>query len=62
MPHPRFTGTLPRIFRRTTCERGAVPLALAIHMATGATARAQAQGPQAVESLPALPYGCGNRE
>jgi N-acyl-D-amino-acid deacylase len=40
MPHPRFYGTFPRIISRYVRERGALPLALAIHKMTGATARA----------------------
>jgi N-acyl-D-amino-acid deacylase len=40
MPHPRFYGTFPRIIHHYVRERGALPLALAIHKMTGATARA----------------------
>ena len=40
MPHPRFYGTFPRIIDRYVRERGALPLELAIHKMTGATARA----------------------
>ena len=40
MPHPRFYGTFPRIIRHYVRERGALPLELAIHKMTGATARA----------------------
>src|SRR3954469_6745634 len=40
MPHPRFYGTFPRILHHYVRERGAVPLELAIHKMTGATARA----------------------
>src|SRR6185503_14857309 len=40
MPHPRFYGTFPRILHHYVRERGALPLALAIHKMTGATARA----------------------
>lgn len=40
MPHPRFYGTFPRILTHYVRERGALPLELAIHKMTGATARA----------------------
>jgi N-acyl-D-amino-acid deacylase len=40
MPHPRFYGTFPRIIDHYVRERGALPLELAIHKMTGATARA----------------------
>ncbi len=40
MPHPRFYGTFPRILHHYVRERAALPLALAIHKMTGATARA----------------------
>ena len=40
MPHPRFYGTFPRIIGHYVRERGALPLELAIHKMTGATARA----------------------
>ena len=40
MPHPRFYGTFPRILHHYVRERGALPLPLAIHKMTGATARA----------------------
>jgi N-acyl-D-amino-acid deacylase len=40
MPHPRFYGTFPRILSRYVREQNALPLALAIHKMTGATARA----------------------
>jgi len=40
MPHPRFYGTFPRILHHYVRERGALPLSLAIHKMTGATARA----------------------
>ena len=40
MPHPRFYGTFPRIVSRYVREQKALPLALAIHKMTGATARA----------------------
>ena len=40
MPHPRFYGTFPRIIDHYVRERGALPLPLAIHKMTGATARA----------------------
>jgi N-acyl-D-amino-acid deacylase len=40
LPHPRFYGTFPRIISRYAGEQGVLPLALAIHKMTGATARA----------------------
>jgi len=40
MPHPRFYGTFPRILHHYVRERSALPLELAIHKMTGATARA----------------------
>ena len=40
MPHPRFYGTFPRVLTHYVRERGALPLELAIHKMTGATARA----------------------
>jgi len=40
LPHPRFYGTFPRIISHYVDERGVLPLALAIHKMTGATARA----------------------
>ena len=40
MPHPRFYGTFPRILSRYVRDENALPLALAIHKMTGATARA----------------------
>jgi N-acyl-D-amino-acid deacylase len=40
MPHPRFYGTFPRVIHHYVRERGALPLELAIHKMTGATARA----------------------
>ena len=40
MPHPRFYGTFPRVLTHYVRERGALPLALAIHKMTGGTARA----------------------
>jgi len=40
LPHPRFYGTFPRIISRYVGEMGALPLALAVHKMTGATARA----------------------
>jgi N-acyl-D-amino-acid deacylase len=40
MPHPRFYGTFPRVLHHYVRERGALPLELAIHKMTGATARA----------------------
>jgi N-acyl-D-aspartate/D-glutamate deacylase len=40
MPHPRFYGTFPRVLHHYVRERQALPLELAIHKMTGATARA----------------------
>ncbi len=40
MPHPRFYGTFPRVIGRYVHDQQAVPLALAIHKMTGATATA----------------------
>jgi N-acyl-D-amino-acid deacylase len=40
MPHPRFYGTFPRIISRYVGELGVLPLELAVHKMTGATARA----------------------
>jgi len=40
MPHPRFYGTFPRVIGHYVGELGLIPLALAIHKMTGATARA----------------------
>ena len=40
MPHPRFYGTFPRVLSRYVREENALPLELAIHKMTGATARA----------------------
>jgi N-acyl-D-aspartate/D-glutamate deacylase len=40
MPHPRFYGTFPRILSRYVRDEKALPLALAVHKMTGATARA----------------------
>jgi N-acyl-D-amino-acid deacylase len=40
LPHPRFYGTFPRIISRYVGELGALPLELAVHKMTGATARA----------------------
>jgi N-acyl-D-amino-acid deacylase len=40
MPHPRFYGTFPRIIGRYVRELGALPLELAVHKMTGASARA----------------------
>ena len=40
MPHPRFYGTFPRIIGHYVGEHGAMlPLELAVHKMTGATAR-----------------------
>ncbi len=40
MPHPRFYGTFPRVLGRYVNQEKLVPLALAIHKMTGATAQA----------------------
>ncbi len=40
MPHPRFYGTFPRIISRYVRDEHLVPLEIAIHKMTGATARA----------------------
>jgi N-acyl-D-amino-acid deacylase len=40
MPHPRFYGTFPRIIGHYVEELGVIPLELAVHKMTGATARA----------------------
>jgi N-acyl-D-amino-acid deacylase len=40
LPHPRFYGTFPRVLTRYVREQNALPLELAIHKMTGATARA----------------------
>ena len=40
MPHPRFYGTFPRVIGHYVGELGLIPLELAIHKMTGATARA----------------------
>jgi N-acyl-D-aspartate/D-glutamate deacylase len=40
MPHPRFYGTFPRVLGHYVGELGLLPLELAIHKMTGATARA----------------------
>ena len=40
MPHPRFYGTFPRVLGRYVDEERLVPLELAIHKMTGATAQA----------------------
>jgi N-acyl-D-amino-acid deacylase len=40
LPHPRFYGTFPRIIGHHVHERRELPLELAIHKMTGATARA----------------------
>jgi N-acyl-D-amino-acid deacylase len=40
MPHPRFYGTFPRILSRYVRDENVLPLELAIHKMTGATARA----------------------
>lgn len=40
MPHPRFYGTFPRVLSRYVRDEKVLPLELAIHKMTGATARA----------------------
>jgi len=40
LPHPRFYGTFPRIIGRYVGEQGVLPLELAVHKMTGASARA----------------------
>jgi N-acyl-D-amino-acid deacylase len=40
LPHPRFYGTFPRIISRYVGDEAALPLELAVHKMTGATARA----------------------
>jgi len=40
LPHPRFYGTFPRIISRYVGEERLLPLELAVHKMTGATARA----------------------
>ncbi len=40
MPHPRFYGTFPRVIGHYVGEQKLLPLELAIHKMTGATARA----------------------
>ena len=40
LPHPRFYGTFPRIISRYVHDERLLPLELAIHKMTGATARA----------------------
>ena len=40
LPHPRFYGTFPRVLSRYVREQNLLPLELAIHKMTGATARA----------------------
>lgn len=40
MPHPRFYGTFPRIIDHYVREKNVLPLEIAIHKMTGATARA----------------------
>lgn len=40
MPHPRFYGSFPRILGHYVHELGLIPVELAIHKMTGATARA----------------------
>ncbi len=40
MPHPRFYGTFPRVLGRYVHDERVIPLELAIHKMTGATAKA----------------------
>ena len=40
LPHPRFYGTFPRVLSHYVHELNLLPLELAIHKMTGATARA----------------------
>jgi N-acyl-D-amino-acid deacylase len=40
MPHPRFYGTFPRVLSRYVNDENVLPLELAIHKMTGATAQA----------------------
>ena len=40
MPHPRFYGTFPRIIDHYVREKNVLPLEIAVHKMTGATARA----------------------
>ena len=40
MPHPRFYGAFPRVLGRYVGQEKLIPLALAIHKMTGATAKA----------------------
>jgi N-acyl-D-amino-acid deacylase len=40
LPHPRFYGTFPRVIGHYVNELGLLPLELAVHKMTGATARA----------------------
>jgi N-acyl-D-amino-acid deacylase len=40
MPHPRFYGTFPRVIGHYVRELGVLPLELAVHKMTGASARA----------------------
>jgi N-acyl-D-amino-acid deacylase len=40
MPHPRFYGTFPRILSHYVNDKNVLPLELAIHKMTGATAQA----------------------
>jgi N-acyl-D-aspartate/D-glutamate deacylase len=40
LPHPRFYGTFPRIIGHYVGELGLIPLELAVHKMTGASARA----------------------
>ena len=40
MPHPRFYGTFPRVLSHYANELGLIPIEIAVHKMTGATARA----------------------
>jgi len=40
MPHPRFYGTFPRVLSHYANELGLIPIEMAVHKMTGATARA----------------------
>ena len=40
MPHPRFYGTFPRVLGRYVHEQHLIPLEVAVHKMTGATAKA----------------------
>ena len=40
MPHPRFYGTFPRVLSHYANELSLIPIEMAVHKMTGATARA----------------------